>query len=140
MRQRPRSCRRSARQSCRSARAVAPIDGRREVARRCIRIGVGEGGHRRAVDRSPFCTDDGRAACREHCVRDRRRVGGRYRDATDVIDAHVNRVFSFVSVGVHAVDRKTAAALRDHVPVVVAPSPQLMVAVKSLAVALGSHQ
>ena len=40
--------------STRRARAVAPIDGRGEVARRCIRIGVGEGRNRRAADRYPF--------------------------------------------------------------------------------------
>ena len=50
------------------ARAVAPIDRRGEVARRCIRIGVGEGRDRRAADRSPFRAADGRAAGSQRCV------------------------------------------------------------------------
>ena len=94
-------------------RAVAPIDRCREVARRRIRIGVGEGRNRRAADRCALGAADSRAAGGERGVGDRRAAGGGRCAAADVVDGDADRVLALVGIGVRAVDGEAAAVLRD---------------------------
>ena len=99
----------------RRARAVAPIDRRREIACRCIRIGIGEGRNRRTADRCPFGAAHCRAGGRERCVRYSCRAAGRnLRSISSAVTVTVMLYWPLVRIRVAAVDYKAAPFCRAH--------------------------
>ena len=87
--------------------AVAPVDGRAEVADRPIEVGIGEGGDRgaeaRPLDRGGVGTDDVAEGCvgdGEDAVRVRLEAG--------VVDRHHGAVAAFFGEGVAPVDEELA--------------------------------
>ncbi len=120
-----------------SGGSVAPIDRRGEVAGRRVDVGIGEGSDLlRAAQRSLDGRDRSPRGI-ERSVYDRRGAAGVGRAAAVVLDRDADRVAALVRVSMRALNAELSVAAETTVTFcVVVPSPQVIVAVKSLASAL----